>query len=380
MIKETRINLLKNSTGLLGSEFWTHTGKSISTLSGDVDTNVKNGVGTGCVLVLENSSGNAVFANSSSFKVKPNTNYTVSGYYYVGNGCSGIHIHMKGIEDNSSKILCADTIYSAGNYKYFCTSLTTSNTVKKAYIEIANLGGDGKKVYFGQIMVQEGISDTGWVPNPNELADNKVKISGNEVMGPYKSSDNQYQTFIEDGIINITNNGKNGLMMRGDQTSGRVNIYKDGGTVGTISMTTNYGSEAFEVHSEKNYPLALSNNDGAYFLLSGSNIYHSGNLLSSSDLNLKKDIVSIDKEKAVAVVKNLNPVEFKFNTMDNSKHFGLVAQELEKVLNKNDFITEDYSIIHINEKGEYSVNYTEIIPLLIRAIQGLQEKFDNLNN
>ncbi|GEM_PF-3216646 len=380
MARESKINLLRNSSGLLETDFWTHTGLSLDTLTGDVDNNVKKGVGTGCVLVLENSGNSAVFADSNSFKVKPNTAYNISGYYYVGLNCSGINIQIKGVEDGSSTILCEDTTYSSGNYKYFSTNVTTSASAKSAYIEISNLGGgSGKKVYFGQIMVQEGTSDIGWMPNPNEIADNSVRINGNEIVGPYKSSDGQYKTNIEEGIIYITNNDKNGLMMRGDQTAGRVSIYKDGSLVGDISMSENYGTDAFEVHSEKSCPLALSNNKGAYFLLSGNNIYYNGNLVSGSDLRMKKDVSDIDKNIALSVVKGINPVEFRYNSLDNSKHLGVIAQDLEAVLNDCGINTKDYSIIKIDENGNYSVNYIEIIPLLIKSVQSLQEQVENLS-
>ena len=52
------------------------------------------------------------------------------------------------------------------------------------------------------------------------------------------------------------------------------------------------------------------------------------------------------------------------------KHYGLIAQELQKIY--PDLVVED-------EEGYLSVNYVEIVPLLIRSIQELSAKLDEAN-
>jgi hypothetical protein len=51
--------------------------------------------------------------------------------------------------------------------------------------------------------------------------------------------------------------------------------------------------------------------------------------------------------------------------LDNKKHFGVMAQELEKIY--PELVTED-------ENGYKAVNYIELIPVLIKSIQELDSK------
>lgn len=53
----------------------------------------------------------------------------------------------------------------------------------------------------------------------------------------------------------------------------------------------------------------------------------------------------------------------------NKRHYGLSAQELQKVYP---------DLVYKGQDGYLGVNYSELIPLLIRAIQELKEEIDNL--
>ena len=52
------------------------------------------------------------------------------------------------------------------------------------------------------------------------------------------------------------------------------------------------------------------------------------------------------------------------------KHYGLIAQELQTVYPE---------LVHEEEDGYLSVNYMELIPILVQTIQELNEKVDNLS-
>jgi hypothetical protein len=95
-----------------------------------------------------------------------------------------------------------------------------------------------------------------------------------------------------------------------------------------------------------------------------------GNILkSSSDLRLKKNIRNI--EGALTKVKKTRPVLFDWK--DNPlavNQFGFIAQEI------NEIIPE--IVNHDNETDLYSVDYTELIPVLTKAIQEQQVMIDEL--
>ena len=70
------------------------------------------------------------------------------------------------------------------------------------------------------------------------------------------------------------------------------------------------------------------------------------------------------------IKRNTIAVDNKIDS-DNKEHIGFVAQDLEQILPQA--VIED-------EKGYLSINYNEIIPLLVGSIKEQQERIDNLEN
>ncbi len=89
-----------------------------------------------------------------------------------------------------------------------------------------------------------------------------------------------------------------------------------------------------------------------------------------SDISLKKDIQPLNYGILDKVLK-LNPVSFywKDENMDKDKHFGFVAQEVEKILPE---------LVRQDSKGKKMLNYDELIPYLVRAIQEQQKQIEEL--
>ena len=110
------------------------------------------------------------------------------------------------------------------------------------------------------------------------------------------------------------------------------------------------------------------------------NIFATGTFTQNSDLKLKQNIVGIGN--GMSIINQLQPHTFNFDTTQYSwinlpkgVQHGLVAQEVETVL--PELVTNSYypdvkdsagHIIHprVDYKG---VNYTAIIPFLIRGMQ-----------
>lgn len=101
----------------------------------------------------------------------------------------------------------------------------------------------------------------------------------------------------------------------------------------------------------------------------------------TSDQRLKTDIQDVKKE-TVDQLMNLNVKEFSYkdetNNNNNKKHYGFIAQNVEQVLP----ILVDEKQIKSNkeifEPAYKTVNYLEIIPLLVQKIQDLQKQIDEL--
>jgi len=73
---------------------------------------------------------------------------------------------------------------------------------------------------------------------------------------------------------------------------------------------------------------------------------------------------------SLEIVKKLKPCEFKWKTgiFDDKIHFGLIAQDVEKIFPK-----DKYGIVE-NKEEFLMINYQEFIPFLVKAIQELEEK------
>jgi hypothetical protein len=91
---------------------------------------------------------------------------------------------------------------------------------------------------------------------------------------------------------------------------------------------------------------------------------------ATSDYRVKENIVDLNPN--IYNVDNLRPVSY-YNKLTNKKDIGLVAHELQ----------EHFPFMVNGEKDgkeNQSVNYTSIIPILIKEIQQLKEKNKELNN
>lgn len=75
------------------------------------------------------------------------------------------------------------------------------------------------------------------------------------------------------------------------------------------------------------------------------------------------------------VVGDLKPCEFRYKgELDNGKlNLGVMAQDVIK-----NFPEESYSIVTKDENGFYKVDYVQLIPLLIKNIQVLNERIEKL--
>ena len=113
----------------------------------------------------------------------------------------------------------------------------------------------------------------------------------------------------------------------------------------------------------------------------------SGNFSQASDENLKTNIKDIDL--AIDLINSLRAVSYEHRTdaginLAKGKHYGFLAQQVQSVLpdlvieNELDLATTDPDLNASNETKFLSIKYTELIPLLVKAIQEQQAQIDML--
>jgi hypothetical protein len=85
--------------------------------------------------------------------------------------------------------------------------------------------------------------------------------------------------------------------------------------------------------------------------------------------NLKDNIEPIEEVK-FNELKNLEPKVFNYKKdTSNKKHYGFIAQEIEKVYPE---------LVKDSVFGYKTVNYIELIPLLVSKINCMQKEIDEL--
>lgn len=118
-------------------------------------------------------------------------------------------------------------------------------------------------------------------------------------------------------------------------------------------------------------PTSTNNKD----LYIPGNLYVNGSIINPSDIYLKNNIDGIDEELTNKIL-NITPKQFTFkNDITNKLHYGFIAQ---------DFENEYSNLVSIKPDKDYanlkSINYLEIIPLLVSKIQLMQKEIDTLKD
>lgn len=101
-----------------------------------------------------------------------------------------------------------------------------------------------------------------------------------------------------------------------------------------------------------------------------STVFSVNPLNTSSDERLKKNIQSING--GLQKIMDMKPVSYQWKNekIDTKTHLGFLAQDLEKVLPEVVSVPQSDSR---NEQEFYGVSYSEIIPVLVKAVQEQQE-------
>jgi hypothetical protein len=145
--------------------------------------------------------------------------------------------------------------------------------------------------------------------------------------------------------------------------------------MGTYSTASGFASTAlgYIARAIGDYSFAINLNGGtgpdvgiSTFRISGASAI-GGNLAWTnwSDQRLKKDIQTLNKERNLAKIMQLNGVRFRWKDNDSLLYLGFIAQEVK------DIIPECVRYDELNDI--YSMEYTAIIPVLVEGIKEQQE-------
>jgi hypothetical protein len=130
--------------------------------------------------------------------------------------------------------------------------------------------------------------------------------------------------------------------------------------VGQNNDNTTTSSALFQVGNG----VSTANRTNAFTVFRNGNATLAGTLTQSSDRRLKTNISELPY--GLKEILNLKPVSYHWKKHpDQTKSLGLIAQEVQTVINEIVHESED-------ENQTLSVSYIELVPVLIKAIQEQQ--------
>jgi len=165
-----------------------------------------------------------------------------------------------------------------------------------------------------------------------------------------------------------TNNGA--LYVLGGTTIKRsINILstENASGIGTGGSLTALGGAAVSKDLIVGGKVGINNTNPSCALDVGGDIFASGNVTSFSDIRLKRDIVTITD--AIEKVKALRGVYYT-QIASNKKSLGLIAQEVQEILPE--------AVDDMRGDGYLGVAYGNIIGLLVEAIKELSDRVNEL--
>jgi len=101
-----------------------------------------------------------------------------------------------------------------------------------------------------------------------------------------------------------------------------------------------------------------------------STVFAANGTINTSDARLKNNINVLPY--GLSHIKQLNPVSYQWiDQPEYGTKLGFLAQEVEQVIPE---------VVHVGEEGRFGLNYAEMIPVLVKAIQELTQKVEFLEN
>ncbi len=286
----------------------------------------------------------------------------------------------------------------------------SSNMVLDYNVIQSRYNGGGSNLYlnyYGGASWIGSHSDSS-IPAIYANADGRVGIGSSGTQAGYTLTVN---SFLTGGAIYINDPGAGyfilgtksgntgeGLRMNISSTSNpysAIRGHTDGNGYGVLAEATGqfgYGVEGYSSQSFGVY--GGTGNSSSYAAYFNGNVFCTGSYLGS-DQKLKQNIQ--DFSSAMALINQLHPKQYQFRQDGNYKmmnlpqgeHYGLIAQDVEKILpnlvkNTNFDPSKNIpSLMSGESKNAESIdfkalNYTELIPILIKAIQEQQQQIDEL--
>ncbi len=231
------------------------------------------------------------------------------------------------------------------------TEAVTSDKIKTGAVTALKISVDNLaaiKAKLGSVSVGGNDDDDGQINVKNASGTTKIIINNNGILA-------------EDGTITVRSGG--GIRFREKSNTSQFNTNQWKFDIGNRQCNCMY-------YESGNWHWV---NGGA------TDIYWYLNQIISSDIRLKQDIEILDEDLSKNIVLNTPVYSFRFKSDPYKTHYGVIAQDLEKVLEENG-VDEPVALLTKPQpdNDKYGVTYTELIPHMMNVLKTQQEEIDTL--
>lgn len=226
--------------------------------------------------------------------------------------------------------------------------------------------------------------------NLGNLAGNSLLPIALQVNADSYNNTSQHYCF---GVVSNVKNYNGFSDVRTQAVTGTaITSNTSGYTFGVVGCYDGYnGAGVYGSSSSTTLPVS----DGRYAGYFDGNVKVTGTVngtyISSSDLRLKQEVKEIgEADDVLGKLELLSPISYKYNpkllypdydekeagrqdvknSVIEKTHFGLVAQELQQVYP---------NLVYENDNGYLSINYIELIPIMLQSIKELNAKVEQLS-
>ena len=221
----------------------------------------------------------------------------------------------------------------------------------------------------GSILSQVSSGNTSIVVQTNDAngAINAITGFGLELATDSTNQGIRFRTGATEKM-RITSGGDVGIGTTAPAT--RLHLNTSGDTVIRLTSTAGAYSTGIQMYAAGAGAGFIYSNQSIYVTANANGVYLPTNgtsWVANSDLNLKN--IESYIENAIDSIMDLKAIRFNWKAdSQKSTNIGLIAQEVEKVYPE---------LINKNREGYLGVRYTELIPIIIKAIQELNAKLES---
>jgi len=236
---------------------------------------------------------------------------------------------------------------------------------------------DDNDAFFRYITMNDGFTGIGTTSPTHHL---HVNSGATNVVAVFESSDTEATIRIKDTTGTAAIKCRNDFRFNISETNEKMRIDSSGNVI--VGATSNQGVGGLTFGAGSN-GINVTNNtttgagNGHEFYVFRRNSTQIGSIVmsntdgvtysTSSDARLKN---VLGEAKGLEIVNKLNPVNFEWKESKKVQD-GLIAQEVEELIPH---------AVAVSEEGHYSMDYSQVVTPLIKAIQEQQEQIDALQS